>query len=804
MKTNKTNIYLILIWVLISPRLIAQCGITSPTPNPPINIFNSFALQYVSQRVVHIQAGNFMTQDIKFENCEIYLDSDYIYNNATTPIPLMEFINCKIFVRRGFRGSTTNTIQGFIPMPVQLVFDGCCFLNMETNLSNNALPPLHGIAEILHIETGGLVFINNTVDITDAPHMFHLKNMNLSLDNRFYGNEINYKIEEGVYDWDAVIQVDQKNGTIKIGDEYQAKNIFIVDGAIIRDFTSNDGLEVVKSDFNTNYKAIDFDQDFNTISIHNCNFDGTNKNGIAISINKSKNLTVSGNNFEDEDVSILLYNNQKEVNVSNNTFTSNKTAIKSAFANQSLAQGDIISNTFTGNSIDIHSTGAWQRLDVNLNNFSGQQYGILADGDNKYNIDLNTFYNSYAGSILYSNGDNENLHVQNQFNTIIGVHSLNQNEQYEFLDNCFSSTGGDVYIDGSVMSQIGSQDKEAGNCFTKQGIPDISATGTSFEYYRPDSKINTCSDPATTGSTYIEKDAAVSQDLLCGSGMPYTGPVYNYCNFNIKTITCGQAKILANQILQQIIFIKNSNQYNNAAQKEYLLKRLNTCRARLLKFMLGCVDKVPEDPKMGDGSFILPGDGIQAATELMNSENKYESAAYVGLSIEVGMLQEASNYLASMPYTDEEMLDFRDVQLLNIQYQSLRDSFELSQTERSLLANIGSKSHPLAAYARGLYYQLTGETIYPDIPIKTFTRSKVNKQELEVIYPNPFNDVLTIDSVSETNRVKISDITGRTILDNPVNGNMTQFDTSSWQSGIYIISLTAQDGTNSSYKIVKQ
>jgi len=168
------------------------------------------------------------------------------------------------------------------------------------------------------------------------------------------------------------------------------------------------------------------------------------------------------------------------------------------------------------------------------------------------------------------------------------------------------------------------------------------------------------------------------------------------------------------------------------------------------------------------------------------------------------MLQEASNYLASMPYTDEEMLDFRDVQLLNIQYQSLRDSFELSQSQKNLLYSIGSKSHPLAAYARGLYYQLTGETIYPDIPIKTFTRSKVNKLELEVIYPNPFNDVLTIDSASETSRVKISDISGRTILDNQINGKTTHFDTSSWQSGIYIVTLTGLDGTNSSYKVVKQ
>jgi hypothetical protein len=36
----------------------------------------------------------------------------------------------------------------------------------------------------------------------------------------------------------------------------------------------------------------------------------------------------------------------------------------------------------------------------------------------------------------------------------------------------------------------------------------------------------------------------------------------------------------------------------------------------------------------------------------------------------------------------------------------------------------GQKEFPLAAYARGLYYQLTGEIMYPDIPVLTFDRSR--------------------------------------------------------------------------------
>jgi Secretion system C-terminal sorting domain len=428
----------------------------------------------------------------------------------------------------------------------------------------------------------------------------------------------------------------------------------------------------------------------------------------------------------------------------------------------------------------------------------------LADGDNLYNISNNTFYNSYAGSILYSNGENETGHFQNQINTIVGVHSLNQNKGYQFMDNCFSSTGGDVYIDGEIMSQVGDETREAGNCFTKQNIPDINATGTSFEYFRPDIKINTCSDPITQ-SGYVEKNGFQNPDLACGSGVPYTGPVYNYCNFNIKTLSCAQAKILANQLLTQINFIKNSNTYNNATQKAYLLRRLGICRTRLLKFMFGCQDPIPDDPKGdGDGSFNYPSDGIAAGNDLMNSTNKYESAAFVGLSIELGMLSEASNYLASMPYTDEEMVDFRDVQLINIDYQIQKDSFVLSPADQNVLYTVGQKSDPLAAYARGLYHQLTGETIYPTIPHKTFARSKAGENVSVSIYPNPLSDLMFVTHDNHSYQISIKDVSGRIIHSQTLEGGTSTFDTSSWHSGLYIVTLHEHDGHVSSHKVIKQ
>lgn len=73
-----------------------------------------------------------------------------------------------------------------------------------------------------------------------------------------------------------------------------------------------------------------------------------------------------------------------------------------------------------------------------------------------------------------------------------------------------------------------------------------------------------------------------------------------------------------------------------------------------------------------------------------------------------------------------------------------------------------------------------------------------------IIYPNPVSDVLTIESVSETNHVRITDISGRIILSQQIISKTSQFDTSTWSSGLYIVTLTNQAGRNESYKVAKQ
>jgi Secretion system C-terminal sorting domain len=168
------------------------------------------------------------------------------------------------------------------------------------------------------------------------------------------------------------------------------------------------------------------------------------------------------------------------------------------------------------------------------------------------------------------------------------------------------------------------------------------------------------------------------------------------------------------------------------------------------------------------------------------------------------MFSEASSYLASMPYTDEEMIDFRDVQLINNAYQIQKDSFVLSHADQNVLYTIGQKSDPLAAYARGLYHQLTGQTIYPTIPHMTFSRSKADAYVSVSIYPNPLSDLMILTHDNHSYKISIKDISGRVVLTQVMEGRTSTFDTSLWHSGLYIVNLHEHDGHVSSHKVIKQ
>ncbi|MBK8622426.1 MAG: T9SS type A sorting domain-containing protein [Saprospiraceae bacterium] len=115
----------------------------------------------------------------------------------------------------------------------------------------------------------------------------------------------------------------------------------------------------------------------------------------------------------------------------------------------------------------------------------------------------------------------------------------------------------------------------------------------------------------------------------------------------------------------------------------------------------------------------------------------------------------------------------------------------------------GQKVFPLAAYARGLYYQLTGEIMYPDIPVLTFDRSRMDVIDDEHVIPNPFYDQLHLE-YPESAYLRIVDLTGKVMMTQQIVPGKTSFDTSNWSSGMYIVHVQDIVGTASSFKVIKQ
>ena len=80
------------------------------------------------------------------------------------------------------------------------------------------------------------------------------------------------------------------------------------------------------------------------------------------------------------------------------------------------------------------------------------------------------------------------------------------------------------------------------------------------------------------------------------------------------------------------------------------------------------------------------------------------------------------------------------------------------------------------------------------------TDNLVNKVKY---FPNPIIDILNVQSSLEINYLKINNILGQTIFQNPFNSKSAQINTSDFPSGIYIVTLESE-GKKETFKIIKK
>ncbi len=156
----------------------------------------------------------------------------------------------------------------------------------------------------------------------------------------------------------------------------------------------------------------------------------------------------------------------------------------------------------------------------------------------------------------------------------------------------------------------------------------------------------------------------------------------------------------------------------------------------------------------------------------------------------------------------EELDDYVYIQRLNINRLNNRVQNNWSVRDLHRIKAVGQKEYPLAAYARGLLTQITGEILYPNIVLAGSNldfRSdhNVSRETSKLsLSPNPVSDILTIeysDSEVEIISYTLIDINGKHIL----RGIDKQLDLSAYDSGVYILQLRLSNGDMINSKISK-
>jgi hypothetical protein len=119
-----------------------------------------------------------------------------------------------------------------------------------------------------------------------------------------------------------------------------------------------------------------------------------------------------------------------------------------------------------------------------------------------------------------------------------------------------------------------------------------------------------------------------------------------------------------------------------------------------------------------------------------------------------------------------------------------------------------------AMVTKGHYYDVTGIVnarldnykLEPRIEsdVKDLTITKVDPELANTfkVYPNPFNDQITIDNFDKLTRVVISNVAGQKVID--IEYPNREIRTANLVSGIYVISLYTENGIAKTERMIKR
>ena len=573
--------------------------------------------------------------------------------------------------------------------------------------------------------------------------------------------------------------------------------------------------------------------------------------------------------FTDNDRGIY-YRAVSGLDVESSTFTNNQDAgIVLTNSKATIKGGNSFNGGFAGIRIEdtqpMSSDVLIGDMDEEKNEFKNLDYGILLNGAfgqlaSVYaeNNEIETPGYLFLGAAFMAWGENSYRFINNKVESGIlrsyysgsgfnrmscndiesSIQYFGTNSNSDFLENdIMGSTPVRMNLDlfGTpsriVRENIGMQNEAAGNCFQGSN-KDILNSGPSFNYYYFNNE--PCEEPGDPNNSFNKSGTFDPAGRCDGRGLfnLIDPDGDNEAGFDpdigtINHISESQVLDSINYWIQEVINLGGDDirtmQVEGYSPISPQLDLANEILNQWLNYALYRSEH--EESSFANQIFQLTGSYEWQTREF-------------GYRVMEGDLNTADTILQSLPTADSNQQVFYNTQVLNLKRLEIEDSLAannynvfsedslrvlyfdadsamahgrpyFTETEVANIESMGETHTPSAAYARTLYYQLTGN--YIDIPP---VESGDNSPELLLgeedeiregvnIYPNPFSEDITISMDEPISAISIFGLNGELVKEVQTNNAKVTLRTNELLPGMYFLQIQTKAG-QTTRKMIKQ
>ena len=471
--------------------------------------------------------------------------------------------------------------------------------------------------------------------------------------------------------------------------------------------------------------------------------------------------------------------------------------------------------------------------EISVKPTSSANTAFMAWGSNSFEIRNNKVNSGILRS--YMTGTDNNRISCNDIASSIRYSGGNSNS--DFLENDISGSNPVSMYDLSLpmimptRANIGMPDEAAGNCFQGSN-KDILNFGPSFNYYYYNNEL--CEEPDDPNNSFNTSSTDDEGNRCSGRGLfnLIDPDGDNEAGFDptlgtISHISESQIIDSINNWTQEVISLGGDDirtlQVEGFTPISPQLDRANEILNQWLNYAL-------YRSEHAESTF---------ANQIFQLTGSYDwKTREFGYRVVEGDLFTADTILQSLPTADSNQLVFYNTQQLNLKRLEIEDSLTannynvfsedslrvlyfdvdsalahgrpyFTETDVANIESMGETITPSAAYARTLYYQLTGNHI--DIPA---LESGDESAELLLgaddiltegveIYPNPFSEEISIQLDEPILRVEIFGFNGELMQQLQPNQAKVTLRTDGLMSGLYLLQIQTTSG-QTIHKVIKQ